>query len=550
MINQRREPVIMDFGLARRIDKEEARLTKSGSVLGTPAYMPPEQVRGDVQAIGPASDVYSLGVILYELLTGRLPFDGPVFKVLAQIATREPEPPSKHRADLDPQLEAICLKAMAKNVGGRYASMKEMAAALTEYLKGDSKAGIPASSRAAAVLQTEGESLADQLFGDRVMPQDTLRPGAQSGDRGARPSRRTPRWPWITAGGAAAACFLAGIVILIRHPDGSTTRIEAPPNSKGEIENDGKTIRFSGPDQATTPVSPQPQPAKTKNGAALGEFDYYARGLSGVWQPMMDSRGQVMTGGDPCLSSDGLELVFWKRHAEERGGRDLYLARRSSILQPFGEAVHQLEASTAGFEGVPSFAHNDLVLYFISYQPNPKEKDIPGTIMSATRPNRGQDFGVSRVLPEFPKVRGGATRYSPDGRISFGLKMMPTDVLYRASRRPDGKSFDFEPTNLPGIKLRVHSEPWPVAVSNAGALIFTQHADGKLWLSSSQTRGGALNYEKPSRLLDLGIPQHRHSYPCTISQDGRLLIGWLNGELLAMRLPEGVREKVKRVLDR
>jgi len=136
MIDRRGEPIVMDFGLARRASADESRLTGTGALLGSPAYMPPEQALNDVDALSPACDIYSLGVILYELLCGRLPFEGPVVAVVGQILAVEPEPPSRRRAGVDPALEAICLKAMAKKAAARYASMDEFAAALTNYLRG------------------------------------------------------------------------------------------------------------------------------------------------------------------------------------------------------------------------------------------------------------------------------------------------------------------------------------------------------------------------------------------------------------------------------
>ncbi|MFK7778783.1 MAG: serine/threonine-protein kinase [Gimesia sp.] len=141
MMDESKEPVIMDFGLARQLNKEEsARLTMVGTVMGTPAYMSPEQVSGDIHSVGCQSDIYSLGVILYELLTGGvLPFQGPVVVIIGQIIGTDPSPPSSIKEGVDPELEAICLKMMAKKTEDRYQSMQEVFDVLTAYLKNNAK---------------------------------------------------------------------------------------------------------------------------------------------------------------------------------------------------------------------------------------------------------------------------------------------------------------------------------------------------------------------------------------------------------------------------
>ena len=128
-------PVVMDFGLAKQVRQADAKLTQEGSMLGTPAYMPPEQVNGDLERMGPASDIYSLGVILYELLTGRLPFEGSMAAIFGKILYTEPPSPSAVVPGLNPALDLICRKAMAKAATDRYPSMKAFAADLTAFLR-------------------------------------------------------------------------------------------------------------------------------------------------------------------------------------------------------------------------------------------------------------------------------------------------------------------------------------------------------------------------------------------------------------------------------
>ncbi len=128
--------IIMDFGLARLLEDEGTRLTNAGDRLGTPGFMSPEQANGDREAIGPATDIFALGVILYLLLTGKTPFPSNSFHTfLYKLLNEEPTPPHFLRPDLDQQLGSICLKAMAKLIDDRFRTMAEFADALSLFLQ-------------------------------------------------------------------------------------------------------------------------------------------------------------------------------------------------------------------------------------------------------------------------------------------------------------------------------------------------------------------------------------------------------------------------------
>jgi eukaryotic-like serine/threonine-protein kinase len=202
---------VTDFGIARA---GTSQMTETGSIVGTAQYLSPEQARGG--EIDPRSDLYSLGVVLYELLTGKTPFDGetPV-EIAMKHLSNPPQPPSKLRSDIPPELDQVVMRALAKNPDDRYQNAEEMEADLERVARGRPVAATTAATQvlrapppAAAEAATAATMIATRPGAGEIPPPIVV--DEEDEERGG-PER--PLWPWLVAAGFVIVAIIAGFFV-------------------------------------------------------------------------------------------------------------------------------------------------------------------------------------------------------------------------------------------------------------------------------------------------------------------------------------------------
>jgi serine/threonine protein kinase len=344
MMDPQGEPVIMDFGLAL-VSQVDSRLTRNGLIMGTPAYMAPEQALADAKVVGPQCDVYSLGAILYELLVGKPLYQGSTVSVLAQLVS---DSQINQRffipSNIDWRLQAICMKALAKDVKERYASAQQLATALSNFLNG--------------VEDAEGQSHVTQVK--------------------ARTNTQLKRSSMIVSLVTIVAIAISLPWIYEKSRD-DEARASVTEKKLGLASVD---VRWSNPSKLGGPINTalkEENPTLSADGNVI-VFNRPLNGFLQLWEARRKSVDEEF--GDavplpptinvpghihdcPLLSPDGLTLCFSSNRPGGFGKHDIWFAQRVNLDAQWNEPTHLDEAvNSSRHDQTPYLTTDGLTIYF------------------------------------------------------------------------------------------------------------------------------------------------------------------------------------------
>mgnify|MGYP002152237218 CR=1 FL=1 len=397
---------VMDFGIARA---GNTTMTQTGSVLGTAHYVSPEQAQG--RALGPASDLYSLGVVLYELTTGKVPFDAdtPVAVALKQV-NEQPVPPRELNPAIPPALEAVIMRALQKDPSARYDSAEEMRADLKRVLAGGA-VNAPAAMAA-------GVGAIDETS---VMP--AVGAGAPAGSRVRPiPKRRSP-WPWVIG---IVLALVAGLGIAWALGVFESTPMVIVPNVVGLTPEDAAELI----EEANLTVGPITERAS----------DEVEEGLIIEQSPEADTEAPegsevalvISLGPDVSPVPDVVGMTESDARRELRdGGFEDEVEREYNSDIPDGQVFRQ--NPEAGKEAAPG----TVVTIFVSRGTQlVRVPDVTGKTRSdASAELQAAEFRVN-VVEEFSDtvVKDVVISQSPEGGVSLDAG---STVTIRVSKGPD-----------------------------------------------------------------------------------------------------------------